>query len=164
MNFIFKSLPISCEIIPLSLVLYVTRKGSLCGALLRNSSFNPCLTMSRIYLFEVIPFQFSRNYFMLPAWKLSTLFIDICITIFSFSCISIRITFFSFSCVSLTWFSNFCAGTSVCVPVPVVPSSWRGFLLKQFFSRSPWSFSSSWISTIIRSDINLVIWCNNLVI
>ena len=49
MTFFFRSLPISCEIITFSLELYVTSKGSLCGASLRNSSFSLCLTMSNVY-------------------------------------------------------------------------------------------------------------------
>ena len=72
MTFFFRSLPISCEIIPLLLVLCVTRKGSLCGALWRNPNFNLWLIMSTMYLSKVMLFQFSRTSFMLSAWKLST--------------------------------------------------------------------------------------------
>ena len=129
MTFFFRRLSISCEIIAFSLVLYVTRKGSLRGASLRNSRFSPCLTMSRMCLPEVIHFQISRKFFML-ARKLSALLIDV------------FITFFNFISISLTWFSNFCTGTSVCVPVVVF--SGRMFLLK-FFSRSAWIFLSCFL-------------------
>ena len=75
MTFFFRSLTISYGIIPLLLALYVTRKGSLCGALWRNSNFNLWLIMSTMYLSEVMLFQFCRTFFMLSAWKLSTSFI-----------------------------------------------------------------------------------------
>ena len=62
MTFFLRSLSISCEIIPFSLMLYVTRKGSLCGDLLRNSSFNLCLAMSIMYLSDVVFSQLSRKF------------------------------------------------------------------------------------------------------
>ena len=64
MTFFFISFLISCKIIPLPLVLYVTQKSSLYGASLRNSSFSLCLTMSRMYLSKVILSQFSRKCFV----------------------------------------------------------------------------------------------------
>ena len=73
MTFFLRSLPISCEIILFSLMLYVTRKGSLCSASLRNSSFNPCLTMPRMYLSEIILFPILRKDFCVTCLKIISL-------------------------------------------------------------------------------------------
>ena len=132
MTFFFRSLPISCEIMPFYLALYVTRKGLLCGASLRNSSFNPCLAMSRLYLSEVILLEFSRELSMLPAWKLSALLIDF------------FIIFFNLRHISRTWFSNFCAGNSVYVLAHVLASSESGFFVEILCKTLSKFFEFSW--------------------
>ena len=105
-----------------------------------------------MYLSEVILFQFSRKFCMLPAWKWSALFIDV------------FITFFNFMCMSLTWFFNSWAGTLF------VSLSLLWLLLKGGFCRNSsrealevfwiWVFLVSAKIGTVSLVISTVIWCD----
>ena len=163
MTFFFRSLLISCKIIPFSLVLYVSQKGSLCGATLRNSSFSPCLTMSRMYLSEVILFQFSRKSFMLPAWKLSALLIEVFITFFLISCVCplpdflipvLELVFVSLSLLWLLLEGSFCRDSS--------REALEVFWIWVILVSAKIGTVSLVISTVIWCDINLASFVTGL--
>ena len=106
--------------------------------------------MSRMFLPKVILFQFSTNVFMLPASKLSTLFIGVRVT-------------FNFKCITLTWFSNFCAGASVRVLVPVAVLLEEGFCWNNSSQEVLDVFWVFLVSAKVGTEsfvISTVIWCD----
>ena len=151
MTFFFRRLSISCEIIAFSLVLYVTRKGSLRGASLRNSRFSPCLTMSRMCLPEVIHSKSSENFLCLPENYQPYLQMSLLhfLILFVYPLPGFLISVLELQFVSLLWFllgGCFCWNSSR----EVLEFFWVVFLVSTKIGTV-----SLVISTVIWCDINL---------
>ena len=107
---------------------------SLCGASSRNSNCNPFLVMSRGYLFPIL-----QRAFYGARLKPINLLTDVLITVLNFRCIS------------LTYFSQYCAGTSAFLSVLVAGSSRRALLIKVVIFEKTLKFSElSWVRLKLR--------------
>ena len=144
MTFFFRRLSISCEIIAFSLVLYVTRKGSLRGASLRNSRLEcACL---RLYISKS-----SENFLCLPENYQPYLQMSLLhfLILFVYPLPGFLISVLELQFVSLLWFllgGCFCWNSSR----EVLEFFWVVFLVSTKIGTV-----SLVISTVIWCDINL---------